>query len=473
MGKKGSFWQSIRFKLILCFNLQLLFFLGVVSAFLYGSFHKIATSFIILGITFVIFIFVSILIIHVFMRPIDQLQKQSVRIYNGDYSKKKVSYCFDELNILGRIFNELADRIEKMQTSIEYERNRLNSVLKHMTDGVIATDRKGNIVIINEMALSQLVIQEKEAIGHSILQLLKIEKEYTLHNLLEDNPQVLVDFDVASGHSTFYVNFSIIRRDSDFIDGVIAVLVDVTQQQKTELERQQFVSNVSHELRTPLTSIHSYLEALSDGALKDEAVASGFLKISLKETERMIRMISDLLHLSKIDSGQTSLKLELVDFNDFINHILNRFEMMKDRSADSSKKACNIIRKFTKRTLWVEIDTDKMIQVIDNIINNALKYSPEGGKIQVRLIDTHRNVLLSISDQGLGIPKADLKKIFERFYRVDKARDKKQGGTGLGLSISKEIIQAHGGHIWAESTEEIGSTFYISLPYQIYEEEWE
>ncbi|MDR1012676.1 MAG: cell wall metabolism sensor histidine kinase WalK [Lactobacillales bacterium] len=461
MGEKICFWRSIRFKLALCLILQLLFFVGITSTF--ANISKIIV---------VIFIGLAILIAHAFARQIEQLEKQALRVYNGSYSKK-ITYSFEELNQLEAVFNELAERIEKLQMFVESERNRLNSVLKYMTDGVIATDRKGNIAIINAMALSQLGIQEKAAIGNSILQILRIEKEYTLHNLLEDSPQVLVEANVASRHSILYVSFSVIRQDSDFIDGMIAVLVDVTQQQKTQFERQQFVSNVSHELRTPLTSIHSYLEALSDGALKDEAVAANFLKISLEETERMIRMISDLLHLSKIDSGQISLKLELVDFNDFINHILNRFEMMKDKNDDRSKKTYNIVRKFTKRTLWVEIDTDKMMQVLDNIINNALKYSPEGGKIQVRLIDTHRNVLLSISDQGLGIPKVDLKKIFERFYRVDKARDKKQGGTGLGLSISKEIIQVHGGHIWAESTEGVGSTFYITLPYQVYEEEWE
>jgi two-component system sensor histidine kinase VicK len=472
--KKIHFWQSTRFKLVLNFVLCLLFSLGISAFFFIDKLAKsdIARFFILISsVTVVVYIIMTVLIVHLFTRPIEQLKEQAVRIYNGDYAKKVIAK--GELNYFGEIFNELATRIAKTQMIVESERNRLNSVLKHMTDGVIATDRKGNIVIINEMALSQLGIQEKDAIGHFVLKLLKIEDEYTLHNLLEDDPQILIDSNVPNGNSTFCVNFSVIQRDFDFIDGIVVVLVDVTKEQKTELERQQFVSNVSHELRTPLTSIHSYLEALSDGALKDETVALDFLRISLEETERMIRMIGDLLHLSKIDSGQISLKLELVDFNDFINHILDRFEMMKDQNDDISKKTYDIVRKFTKRVLWVEIDTDKMMQVIDNIINNALKYSPDGGKLRVRLIDTHKNVLLSISDQGLGIPRADLKKVFERFYRVDKARDKKQGGTGLGLSISKEIVRAHGGHIWAESTEGVGSTFYISLPYQVYEEDWE
>ena len=243
---------------------------------------------------------------------------------------------------------------------------------------------------------------------------------------------------------------------------------DVTEQEKNEQERREFVSNVSHELRTPLTSMRSYIEALSEGAWQDPEIAPNFLKVTLDETDRMIRMINDLLSLSRMDSGNAQLQLEYINFNELVSFVLDRFDMM----VTNENKKYVIRREFTKRELWVEVDTDKMIQVIDNIMNNAIKYSPDGGVITVKLMETHNNIVLSINDQGLGIPKKDLTKIFDRFYRVDKARARQQGGTGLGLAISREVIKSHGGAIWAESRENRGSTFYIMLPYEPYEEDW-
>ena len=183
-------------------------------------------------------------------------------------------------------------------------------------------------------------------------------------------------------------------------------------------------------------------------------------------------MINDLLSLSRMDSGTAKLNLEYVNINELFNYILNRFDMIiKNEAADLSQKKYTIVRYFTKKDLWVEIDTDKFTQVVDNIMNNAVKYSPDGGVITARLLETHNHVILSISDQGLGIPRKDLGHIFDRFFRVDKARSRKQGGTGLGLASSKEVVNRLGGQIWVDSVEGKGSTFYISLPYVPYEEE--
>ena len=214
--------------------------------------------------------------------------------------------------------------------------------------------------------------------------------------------------------------------------------------------------------------MRSYIETLSEGAWQDAEIAPKFLKITLDETDRMIRMINDLLDLSRMDNGNLKLQLEMVNFNELVNFVLDRFDVI----LANEEKKYTIRREFTKRELFVEIDPDRMIQVIDNIMNNAIKYSPDGGMIIVRLMETHNNVVLSITDRGLGIPKKDLGKIFDRFYRVDKARARKQGGTGLGLAISREVVRALGGSIWADSRENFGSTFYISLPYEPIEEEW-
>lgn len=413
---------------------------------------------------------VAILIAHSITQPIGEMREQALRIARGDYSRKVTVHGKDELGQLALTFNQLAEQIEETQDAMESERNRLNSVLSHMSDGVVATDRRGKVITINDMALSLLGISKEAAVGQNILNLLDIEKDYTLRKILESTEELLIERNESNygDNKIIRVEFSMIRRESGFISGLVAVLHDVTEQEQNERDRREFVSNVSHELRTPLTSMRSYIETLSEGAWQDQEIAPRFLKITLDETDRMIRMINDLLDLSRMDNGNLKLNIEMVNFNELVNFVLDRFDVI----IANSEKKYRIVREFTQRPLFVEVDTDRMIQVIDNIMNNAIKYSPDGGKITVRLMETHNNVILSITDQGLGIPKKDISRIFERFYRVDKARARKQGGTGLGLAISKEVIKALGGTIWATSIENYGSTFYISLPYEPFEEDW-
>ncbi|MFT8609509.1 MAG: cell wall metabolism sensor histidine kinase WalK [Liquorilactobacillus nagelii] len=418
-------------------------------------------------------LFLAILISSAITKPIDDMKKQTARIARGDYSGQVRIYGRDELGQLAQAVNNLSVRVEEAQEASEAERRRLDSVLSHMSDGVIATDRRGNVIIMNETASADLDIAANIVEGQSILDILNIRGHYTLRDLLENQDQIIIDLSDENHDQILNAYFSLIQRESGFISGLVCVLHDVTEQQRIDRERREFVSNVSHELRTPLTSMRSYIEALNDGAWRDEKVAPGFLKVTQDETDRMIRMVNDLLSLSRMDSGTAKLELELVNLNELYNYILDRFDMMlKNEPEDSKKnKHYSIKRDFTRRELWVEIDTDKFIQVIDNIMNNAIKYSPDGGVITCRLLETHSHVILSISDQGLGIPKKDIGHIFDRFFRVDKARSRAQGGTGLGLAISKEVIEMHGGRIWVDSIENKGSTFYISLPYQEYEED--
>lgn len=369
--------------------------------------------------------------------------------------------------------NNLSVRVEEAQESSDSERRRLDSILSHMSDGVLATDRRGNVTIVNNMALQLLGVEnEDDLIGKSIIDVLDIRHDYTVRQLVNgEQREMIIDMSNSGNNLILNAYFSPIQRESGFVSGLVCVLHDVTSQQKEERERKQFVSNVSHELRTPLTSVRSYVEALSDGAWQDKEIAPQFLKVVQDETDRMIRMINDLLSLSRMDAGTTKLNLEYVNINELFNYILDRFDMIIKKEEDPKKKKYTIERYFTKKDLWVEIDTDKFTQVIDNIMNNAIKYSPDGGVITTRLLETHNHVILSISDQGLGIPRKDLGRIFDRFFRVDKARSRKQGGTGLGLAISKEVINMLGGQIWVDSVEGKGSTFYISLPYVPYEEE--
>lgn len=422
-------------------------------------------------IALVFTLIIALLVSRTITKPIGEMKQQADRIANGDYSGQVEVYGKDELGQLGETFNELSYRVKETQETMDAERRRLDSVLTHMSDGVIGTDRRGNIILINDTALNLLRIGTEDVINQSILDLLKLGDEYSFRDLLEVQEDVLLDFSEDFQETTLIrAEFSMIRRESGFISGLVCVLHDVTKKEKDEEERRQFVSNVSHELRTPLTSMKSYIEALLDGAWQEPEVAPQFLKVTQEETNRMIRMINDLLQLSRMDANKIELQKELVNLNEMFNYVLDRFDMViKD-----SEKNYVIKREFTQRAIWVDIDTDRMIQVLDNILNNAMKYSPDGGTITCRLLETHKNVVLSISDEGLGIPKQNLGRVFDRFFRVDKARSRAMGGSGLGLAISKESILAHGGNIWAESEENKGSTFFISLPYEPYEEDlWE
>lgn len=426
-------------------------------------------SLISMGLTVLLALFIS----RAITKPITEMTHQTIQMAEGNYSGQVKIYSEDELGQLSLAINDLSIKVEEAQESTEAERRRLNSVLTHMTDGVIATDRRGKIVIINEMAMEMLNVTQETAIGRSILEVLKKEKEFSLRKLLENEEELSFNFSTPENPLILQGGFSLIQRETGFISGIVCVLHDVTEQEKIERERRDFVSNVSHELRTPLTSMRSYLEALIDGAWKDPEIAPNFLQVTQEETDRMIRMISDLLNLSRMDAGNSELELEYININELMSHVLDRFDMMI-QSSDKPKKAFSIKREFNNRQIWAEIDTDKMMQVFDNIMNNAIKYSPDGGTITCRLQETHNSVVISVSDQGMGIPRKDLPHVFDRFYRVDKARARSMGGTGLGLAISKEVIQRHGGKIWVDSIEGKGTTFYVSLPYLPYEEDdWE
>ena len=406
-------------------------------------------------------------------RPIENMRQQALRISEGVYNYPAEVYGYDELGELTMTINELAVKVKDAQESTESERQRLDGILRHMTDGVIGTDQRGRVLLVNDRALQLLNIRQEQAIGHSILRLLNIESKITLKELLQKDTEVMINHSDKGVDSILKGEFSIIRRETGFVTGVVCVLTDVTEQEKTEQEQRDFVSNVSHELRTPLTSIKSYSEALSDGAWRDEKIAPQFLEVIQSESNRMIRMIANLLDLSKMDGGQITLQTDYVDLKRIINHIIDRLVFTLE--SDSNAGNYNFVREFTTRDIYVDIDQDRMTQVIDNILNNAVKYSPDGGTITVKIEDNHRSVIVRISDEGLGISKQDAEKLFDRFYRVDKARSREQGGSGLGLAISKEVIELHGGSIWVDSVEGEGSTFNFELPYTEFTEldgEW-
>lgn len=425
-------------------------------------------------IAIVLIVIITFMISQGITRPIAAMKKQTEQIAEGDYTGEVKIYGDDELGQLGQAINDLSVKIKEAQESTESERQRLDSVLRHMSDGVIATDRRGRIIIINTAALDILNVKTEQVVGTPLLDILPLEEDITFRDLLETQEERQIHLEEENVDTVIQCEFSVIQRDSGFISGLVCVLTDVTEQEKIDRERRNFVSNVSHELRTPLTSIKSYTEALVDGAWENKDIAPEFLSVIETETSRMMRMITDLLNLSRMDQSRFGLEKEFVNMNELVKHIANRFEMVL-QSEPYRDKNYRLLTDITQRDLWVEIDQDKMTQVFDNIINNAIKYSPDGGRIIIRLMETHTDLIVSISDEGLGIPRKDIPHIFDRFYRVDKARSRMMGGSGLGLAIAQEVVQLHGGKIWVNSAENKGSTFFVSLPYIPFEEdgEWE
>ena len=425
-------------------------------------------------IAIILVIIITFLISQGITKPIAEMKKQTEKIAEGNYTGEVKIYSDDEIGQLGQAINDLSFKIKEAQESTESERQRLDSVLRHMSDGVIATDRRGRIVIMNTAALDILNLKSEKVIGIPLLSILPLDEKVTFRELLETQQERLIHLEEDGEDSIVQCEFSVIQRESGFISGLVCVLTDVTEQEKIDRERRNFVSNVSHELRTPLTSIKSYTEALVDGAWENKEIAPGFLKVIETETDRMMRMITDLLNLSRMDQNRLALEKEFINMNELVVHIVNRFEMVL-QSEPYRDKNYRILTDITQRDLWVELDQDKITQVLDNIINNAIKYSPDGGRIIVRLMETHTDIIVSVSDEGLGISRKDIPHLFDRFYRVDKARSRAMGGSGLGLAIAQEVIQLHGGKIWVNSIENKGSTFFVSLPYIPFEEdgEWE
>lgn len=400
---------------------------------------------------------VGILVARTITKPIMEMREQALIMSNGDFSQKVNIYGKDEIGQLAETFNDLNSRLKHSYATIEEERRKLSSVLANMSDGVIATDNSGAVTLMNEAAGRLIGEVPEDVIGDFLLDVLQLEGKVIDITELQDSGSMIIDFSDDDTPFLVRANFSTVSDDEEEITGFITVISDVTEQEKVEQERRDFVSNVSHELRTPLTTMKSYIEALTDGAWEDKEIAPKFLQVTQNETDRMIRMVNDLLQLSKMDSDEMPMHKERTDFVSYFHQVIDRYEM-------NIPEKITLIREIPKGKSLVWMDKDKMTQVIDNIITNAIKYSPEGGDIRMKLDIKRHYLLVSIQDQGMGIAYDKLEKIFERFYRADKARTRKLGGTGLGLAITKELVETHHGKIWAKSKEGKGTTIFFTLP---------
>jgi len=399
----------------------------------------------------------GILVARTITKPIKEMRRQAQTMAKGDFSQKVNVYSHDEIGQLAVTFNDMNDRLKLSYATIEEEQRKLSSILENMSDGVIATDKKGSVEVMNDAAGRLIGQRPDEMFGEFILDVLHLDEKIVDVTELRDSGSMIIDFSEDNHIFLLRANFSTVIDEEEQITGFITVLSDVTEQEQLERDRREFVSNVSHELRTPLTTMRSYIETLTEGAWEDKELAPRFLKVTQNETERMIRMVNDLLQLSRMDQNEYGLKRERVEFAHYFNEVIDRFEI-------NIPEKTTFIRKIPNDSYLVWMDKDKMTQVLDNIISNAIKYSPEGGKITFKVSRRNNQMLVSVADEGMGIPYNRLDKVFERFYRADKARSRKLGGTGLGLAITKELVEAHHGKIWAKSREGKGTTIFFTLP---------
>src|SRR5690625_3558801 len=316
------------------------------------------------------------------------------------------------------------DRLRLSYARNEREQRRLSSVLKNMSDGVIATDSKGTVTLMNDAAGHLVGQNPDDMMGELILDVLHLDEKVVDVTELKDSGSMIIDFSEDDYVYLLRANFSTVMNEDEQITGFITVISDVTEQEQLERERREFVSNVSHELRTPLTTMRSYVETLTEGAWQDKELAPKFLEVTQNETDRMIRMVNDLLQLSRMDQKDYSLQRERVEFVQFLNGIIDRFEM-------NVPEQITLLREIPNESFSVWIDKDKMTQVLDNIISNAIKYSPEGGKITFKVTRRNHQMLVSIADEGMGIPYDRLDKILNAFIEQIKHERESLAEQGL------------------------------------------
>ena len=406
---------------------------------------------------------------------IEKMSAQVKTMASGNYGTVVGINTNDEIGDLAKVFNQISKRIKEEQDVTETERRKLATIIESMMDGIITTDTNGKVILINTSAGDMIDAPENEIlIGKDALKLLNISEYESIGEIIEAEDSLLVNVSEDDEGLLLRAEFSKILKEenedlsqvSTELEGYIIVLYDVTDQERQERERREFVSTVSHELRTPLTTMNSYIEALEEGVINDKELAPQFIDTIHKETTRMIRMVNELMQLGKMDIKEEHYDKEFIDINKLIEQISDRFELTHPEK--------NFIKYIPKTPIFVEGDQDKLTQVFDNIMNNAIKYSPNGKNITIRVRQNynHNRVSISIKDEGVGIPLVHIDKIFNRFYRVDKSRQRTMGGTGLGLALAKNIVEAHRGRIWAQSREGYGSIIFVTLPCEDMDDEW-
>lgn len=411
---------------------------------------------------FLVFIFSTIfsfILAKMVTSPIIKISDLVKEIAKGNFPQERIFYSRDEIGELEKSFCYMAKEIKNKIDQIASEEAKLKALLSSIREGLMVTGKIGEIVLVNT-SFKKMFCLDFQVIGKKPLEVIRNNKiQEMVDGILRGKERLLSDEIELNfpQEKIIQINGAPIIRNGE-VGGVVIVFHDITEFKRLDKIRQDFVANVSHELRTPLTSIKGYAETLLEGALEDKENAKDFLKIIYQDAERLTRLIDDLLDLSKIESGKLKMQFSEIDLYKIIEHSIRILE------EQIREKKISLELNFPKHLSKAWADERKITQVILNLLDNAIKYNVEGGKIIVSVSDKENFIEVSITDTGIGIPEKDLPRIFERFYRVDKARSRELGGTGLGLSIVKHIVQAHEGEVFVKSKLGKGSTFSFTLP---------
>jgi len=391
--------------------------------------------------------------------PLHEMSLIANKMAKGDFTKKIYARSKDEIGDLANALNYMAEEIKDKMKMISNEEAKLDTVISSMFEGIMLTDEKGRILIINP-SLRKLFLVDSQPEGKKPIEVLRNNRIQDLvEEIVRGAHRITVEetISLTPEETIVRINGAPVVKNG-VIHGAILVFHDITELRRLERMRQDFVANVSHELRTPLSNIKGYSETLLGGAIRDDSNSREFIKTIHDESERLSNIINDLLDISRLESGKVKIALIPVEAGESIKKAAT---VLKNFAAG---KSINIELSIPDDLPKISADEGRFTQALLNLLDNAIKYTPERGSIRINALKEGGFVRIEVTDTGVGIPEKDLPRIFERFYRVDKARSRELGGTGLGLSIVKHIIQAHGGEVWVKSVLGKGSTFSFIVP---------
>ena len=393
--------------------------------------------------------------------PINQLTMKALKMAKGDFRQRVTVKSDDEIGQLGSMFNYLTEKLDTTLLEISSEKSKLNAIIKHMEDGLVAIDGKGQIIHYNPSFLSMLNLREKDLTDKSYDKIIDdYSKDLEYGAILQKSISNSSENIIFENNKKRILKASpaLFRDEAGRISGAIVVFQDITESQRLEDMRREFVANVSHELKTPITTIKSYSETLLCGALEDKELSKSFVEVIENEADRMSSLVKDLLQLSHMDYEKVVWEMHHLDLREIVTDSVRKLEV------HFQNKNQRLNMQISDEAVPIYADRGKIQQVIINLLTNAIKYTPENGNIRISAQVVDKNAIFEVQDSGIGIPKEDIKRIFERFYRVDKGRSRAQGGTGLGLSIAHNIIKQHKGSIKVSSELEKGSIFTVYFP---------
>lgn len=389
-------------------------------------------------------------------RPILNMNRVAMGMAEGNFDEKVSIESDDEIGLLGSTLNYLSSELQKNIDALSTEKDQLENILTSMTEAVVTIDTEGSIVLLNPPARELLRINNTNDAGNIKDHVNNPQLVNIFQKVLEE--KVHLKSEIALSDRTFSVEMTPLRHKNGEVRGIVAVLHDITKEKRLEMLRREFVANVSHELRSPLSLLQGYVEALVDGLAEDEEERNKYLNILLDETLRLRRLVNDLLDLTQLETGNMNIRIEEVSIEDLVNRVTTRIEPLFN---EQNKH----LQVFVQDNLPLILgDEDKLQQVLVNLLDNAIKYTPVKSLVEVSAVLDNDRVRISVKDSGPGIPEDELEHVWERFYKVDKARTRESvGGTGLGLAIVKNIVQAHGAEVAVSSKPGEGSIFTVSI----------